>query len=223
MKLSIIIPLLNESAALPALLAQLATLPPEGIEVLLVDGGSHDNTATLAERGGWRVIHSERGRALQMNAGAASAKGDILLFLHADTRLPPDGVAQVRAALQSTRCWGRFDVVIAGRPAMLKMVAWMMNLRSRWTGMATGDQAMFMTRQVYDAVGGFPLLPLMEDIEMSRRLKRLAPPVCLRCKVITSGRRWETRGVWRTIFLMWHLRWAYWRGQSASELARAYR
>lgn len=223
MKLSIIIPVLNESAALPALMAQLATLMQDGVDVLLVDGGSQDHTASLAERAGWRVVRSERGRAHQMNAGAASASGDIFLFLHADTQLPPDAVAQVRLALQGGRCWGRFDVVIAGQALMLKVVAWMMNRRSRWSGMATGDQAMFMTRQAFDAVGGFPVQPLMEDIEMSLRLKRLSPPVCLRCKVTTSGRRWETRGVWRTIFLMWRLRWAYWRGQSATELAQAYR
>lgn len=223
MKLSIIIPVLNESADLPALMAQLATLMQDGVDVLLVDGGSQDHTASLAERAGWRVVRSERGRAHQMNAGAASASGDIFLFLHADTQLPPDAVAQVRLALQGGRCWGRFDVVIAGQALMLKVVAWMMNRRSRWSGMATGDQAMFMTRQAFDAVGGFPEQPLMEDIEMSLRLKRLSPPVCLRCKVTTSGRRWETRGVWRTIFLMWRLRWAYWRGQSATELAQAYR
>lgn len=223
MKLSIIVPVLNESATLPGLAAQLATLLQDGVEVLLVDGGSQDDTSSIAERAGWQVIHSERGRARQMNAGAAIATGDILLFLHADTQLPPDAVPQVRAAVQGGRGWGRFDVAIAGRPAMLKVVAWMMNRRSRWTGIATGDQAMFMTRQAYNAVGGFAEQPLMEDIEMSRRLKRISPPACLRCKVTTSGRRWETRGVWRTIFLMWRLRWAYWRGQSAEELAKAYR
>jgi rSAM/selenodomain-associated transferase 2 len=221
--LSIVVPVLNESEALPALTAQLATLRQDSVEVLLVDGGSHDHTASLAEGAGWRVIRSERGRARQMNAGAAHAGASILLFLHADTQLPPNAVPQILAALQGKHCWGRFDVVISGRPAMLKVVAWMMNWRSRWTGIATGDQAMFMTRQAYKRVGGFPDQPLMEDIEMSKRLKRLSRPACLRCKVTTSGRRWETRGVWRTIFLMWRLRWAYWCGQSATELARAYR
>lgn len=223
MRLSIIVPVLNESANLADLLARLGPLRHEGVDVLLVDGGSTDDTVTLAEHGGLRVIHSERGRARQMNAGAAQASGEVLLFLHADTQLPEGAPQLVQQALRGSQpCWGRFDVQIAGRPALLRVVAGLMNWRSRWTGIATGDQALFITRHAFDTVGGFPAQPLMEDIEISKRLRRLCAPVCLRAKVITSGRRWETRGVWRTIFLMWRLRWAYWRGTPAAELAKAY-
>ena len=135
--------------------------------------------------------------------------------------LHKDGL--VLQALAGGACWGRFDVQIDGRPAMLRVVAALMNLRSRATGIATGDQAIFSTRAAFSQVGGFPVQPLMEDIELSRRLRRIAPPACLRARVLTSGRRWEQRGVWRTIVLMWRLRWRYWRGESAARLAEAYR
>jgi rSAM/selenodomain-associated transferase 2 len=169
------------------------------------------------------VVDAPRGRALQMNAGAARARADALLFLHADTRLPPMGDELVLQALAGGACWGRFDVRIEGRPWMLRVVAALMNLRSRASGIATGDQAIFVTREAFERVGGFPVQPLMEDIEISRRLKRLGRPACLGARVCTSGRRWEQRGVWRTILLMWRLRWRYWRGESAAQLAQAYR
>ncbi|MBW7833001.1 MAG: TIGR04283 family arsenosugar biosynthesis glycosyltransferase [Simplicispira suum] len=223
MKLSVIVPVLNEAAGVPALCQHLMHSARQGAEVILVDGGSEDRTAELVERLGFRLVRSARGRALQMNAGAAAASGDVLLFLHADTRLPPGALACLQSRITQAQDWGRFDVRIEGRLAMLKLVAWLMNWRSRLTGIATGDQAMFMTRAAFDAVGGFPLQPLMEDIEMSSRLRRLARPLCLSDKVVTSGRRWEQRGLWRTIFLMWRLRWAYWRGVPASQLAKAYR
>ncbi len=224
MALSIIVPMLNEAAVLPALLSHLGHWRARGCEVLLVDGGSTDGSADMARAAGFMVVESERGRARQMNAGAAKAGGELLLFLHADTRLPADADAAVGAALANPgRAWGRFDVHISGRAPMLRVVATLMNLRSRLTGIATGDQAMFVRREAFDAVGGFPLQPLMEDIELSRRLLRRARPVCLRLRVATSGRRWEQRGVWRTIVLMWRLRWAYWRGVPAEALAQAYR
>ena len=223
MRISIVVPVLDEAPNIAALVGQLGPLVDERVDVLLVDGGSTDGTPALAERAGFRVIRSERGRARQMNAGAALAAGDALLFLHADTQLPPDALRCVEACLLAGREWGRFDVRIAGRPAMLKVVAALMNWRSRLTGIATGDQAMFMTRAAYSAVGGYPDQPLMEDVEMSRQLRARSRPACIGSKVTTSGRRWETRGVWRTIFLMWRLRWAYWRGRPASELAQAYR
>jgi len=223
MRISIVVPVLDEAQSLPHLLTQLGQFAQQGVEVALVDGGSTDRTPELAERAGLPVIRSERGRARQMNAGAAHACGDILVFLHADTELPPDGLQRIRSSLQEGYVWGRFDVRIAGHPAMLKVVARMMNWRSRLTGIATGDQAIFMTRGAYRRVGGFPEQPLMEDIEMSRRLRTLSRPACISSRVTTSGRRWETHGVWRTIFLMWRLRWAYWRGRPASELAEAYR
>ena len=224
MALSIIVPMLNEAAALPGLLAQLARWRTRGCEVVVVDGGSTDGSATMARAAGFTVVDAERGRARQMNAGAALARGEVLLFLHADTQLPADADVAVRAALaDGRRDWGRFDVRIAGRSPMLRVVAGLMNLRSRLTGIATGDQAMFVRREAFDAVGGFPLQPLMEDIELSRRLLRVSRPACLRARVRTSGRRWEQRGVWRTILLMWRLRWAYWRGVPAERLAEAYR
>lgn len=197
-----------------------------GVELVLADGGSGDATPTLAQPWVDAVVDAPRGRALQMNAGAARARADVLLFLHADTRLPPLADVLVLQAVQRSdkgACWGRFDVRIEGRPRMLRVVAALMNLRSRASGIATGDQAIFITREAFERVGGFPEQVLMEDIEISRRLKRLGRPACLRARVCTSGRRWEQRGVWRTIVLMWRLRWRYWRGESPARLAEAYR
>jgi rSAM/selenodomain-associated transferase 2 len=180
--------------------------------VIVVDGGSEDGTAALAAGLCDRVLAAPRGRATQMNAGAREARGDILLFLHADTRLPEN------FALEN-HVWGRFDVRIEGRHPLLKVVAWSMNLRSRLTGIATGDQAIFVRR---DAFPGFPELPLMEDIAFSKAMKRIARPACLRAKVVTSGRRWESSGVLRTIVLMWRLRLLFFLGISPSKLARRY-
>ena len=223
MNLSIIVPILDEAPVMEPLLEHLRSLVAQGAEVLLVDGGSQDAGPALAAAAGFRVIPSERGRARQMNAGAVRAGGEILLFLHADTRLPAAALDGVRAALTGESCWGRFDVIIEGRAPMLRVVAWLMNRRSHITGIATGDQALFVTRRAFEAVGGYPDQPLMEDIEISKRLLGLSRPACLPEKVSTSGRRWESRGVWSTILLMWRLRWAYWRGVPASRLARDYR
>ena len=221
--LSIVIPALNEAAGIEATLRALQPLRARGVELVLADGGSGDGTAALARPWVDAVAEALRGRALQMNAGAALARAEVLLFLHADTRLPPLADVLVLQAVATGACWGRFDVRIAGRPLMLRVVAACMNARSRWSGIATGDQALFMTRAAFDAVGGFPDQPLMEDIELSKRLRRLGPPACLRAPVSTSGRRWEQRGVWRTIALMWRLRWAYWRGADPATLAERYR
>lgn len=224
--LAIVMPVLNEAAGIEAALRALAPLRARGARVVVADGGSTDDTLVQARRfDSVEVIQAPRGRAAQMNAGAQAATGDgVLLFLHADTTLPPEADRLIAQALAGRRhVWGRFDVRIAGRPWMLRVVAVFMNARSRWSGIATGDQALFMTRAAFDAVGGFPEQPLMEDIEMSRRLKALSPPACLRARVTTSGRRWENRGVWRTIALMWRLRWAYWRGASPQALARRYK
>ncbi len=224
MRISIIIPALDEALALPQTLRAVSGLQrSKPIELIVADGGSRDGTVALAQQLGAQVVSGELGRAQQMNRGAAAASGDVLLFLHADTLLPADGLQQVEAAVSSGALWGRFDVEIQGRARMLRIVACMMNLRSRLSGIATGDQAIFMTRCAFDAVKGYPEQPLMEDIEMSRRLKRLGAPACLRRPVITSGRRWEARGVWRTILLMWRLRWAYWRGTPPDQLAQRYR
>jgi rSAM/selenodomain-associated transferase 2 len=221
--MSIVIPVLDEAVGLQATLQALAPLRERGAELIVVDGGSSDATVALAERGADLVMASPKGRARQMNAGAQRARADVLLFLHADTQLPERADEQVAAAIATGAVWGRFDVTISGRPAMLRVIATLMNLRSRLSGIATGDQAVFVRRTAFEAVQGYPDQPLMEDIELSRRLRRLGAPVCLRSRVTTSGRRWESRGVWRTIFLMWRLRWRYWRGESPAVLADAYR
>jgi rSAM/selenodomain-associated transferase 2 len=229
--LSVVIPTLEEATTLPALLAALEPWRARGVELVVVDGGSRDATVAIATPRVDLVLTSLPGRGRQMNAGARTSHGEVLLFLHADTRLPADAPEQVARALgdggpapaPARAAWGRFDVRIEGRPAMLRVVAGCMNLRSRWTAVATGDQAMFVRRAVFEAVGGFPEQPLMEDIELSRRLRRVGRPACLPGPAVTSGRRWESRGVWRTIVLMWSLRWAYWRGVSPEVLARRYR
>ncbi|MBR9883991.1 MAG: glycosyltransferase family 2 protein [Oceanospirillales bacterium] len=223
MTLSIIVPVLNEADHLPALLEHLARWREQGCEVVLVDGGSRDGSCDLIRQGGFSLVETGRGRARQMNAGAAIASGDMLLFLHADSRLPDDARLQIQRidrTLESV--WGRFDVEIEGRPLMLKVVSGMMNIRSRLTGIATGDQAIFVSRALFEKAKGYPDQPLMEDIELSRSLLQLCRPQCLKGPVQTSGRRWESRGVWRTILLMWQLRWAYWRGARAEQLARRY-
>ncbi len=221
-RLSIIVPVLNEPAIADHL-ARLAPLRARGAQVVVVDGGSTDGTLERAKAFADLALSAPRGRAAQMNAGAAVARGQILLFLHADTDLPQNADAMVDEAVAARRrAWGRFDVRIAGRHPLLPIVAGMMNARSRATGIATGDQAIFVTREAFSAVGGYPDQPLMEDIALSRALKRLSPPVCLRAKVTTSGRRWETHGVLRTILLMWRLRLAYRLGADPRRLARAY-
>jgi rSAM/selenodomain-associated transferase 2 len=219
-RLSIVVPALNEAARIEACLQALAVLRRRGAEVIVVDGGSTDATVTCAEPLADRVLHAPRGRARQMNAGAAAARADTLLFLHADTQLPDDALHAIETALVDPRThWGRFDVRIAGKPAMLKAVAWLMNLRSRASGIATGDQAIFVRREAFP---GFPELPLMEDVAFSKAMKRRSRPACLRERVTTSGRRWESRGVMRTVLLMWQLRLLFFLGISAERLARRY-
>lgn len=221
--LSIVIPVLNEAEGIAGALAALQSVRREGAELIVVDGGSSDDTARLAAAGADRVIAASRGRALQMNAGAAHARGEVLLFLHADTRLPRNAVACLREAVSGGGdCWGRFDVSIAGKPPLLSVVAAAMNARSRLTGIATGDQAMFVSRSMFDAVGGFPPIALMEDVALSIRLKGIRRPVCLRDRVRTSGRRWEKHGVLRTILLMWRLRLAYRLGADPDTLVLRY-
>ncbi len=231
MKLSIIMPVLDEAAGIEAALTALAPLRADGAEIVVVDGGSRDGTARLAEPLADHVIAAAAGRAAQMNAGAAIAAGDVLLFLHADTDLPPDAERVVLDALarHSRAAWGRFDVRIDGGGLLLLLprlllllVALLMNLRSRLTGICTGDQAMFVKRDAFESVGGFPSIPLMEDVALSVRLKRVSRPLALRARVTTSGRRWRQRGLLRTLLLMWRLRLAYFFGADPATLARAY-
>lgn len=221
--LSIVVPVLDEAPGIGATLESLHGLRARGCEVVVVDGGSRDATRDIAASGADRVIESPRGRAAQMNAGARATSGDILLFLHADTRLPPGADQSVRLGMARTGSrWGRFDVTIAGASPMLRVVARSMNARSRMTGIATGDQAIFVRRDAFEGVGGFPEIPLMEDIALSKRLKRVSPPLCLRDRVVTSGRRWERHGMLRTILLMWRLRLAFALGADPRRLARDY-
>lgn len=222
--LSIVVPTLNESAQVKDTLRVLQLWRCQGVEVIVVDGGSSDGTLTLAEPLADQVLSSNKGRARQMNHGAVHARGSALLFLHADTRLTDEALHALRALIQeNAEIWGRFDVRIDGPSPMFAIIAWCMNRRSRWTQISTGDQAQFFSRAIFYRIGKFPQQPLMEDIEISRRAKRLQAPVSLPVKITTSGRRWQQYGVWRTIGLMWCLRYRYWRGVSASVLAKAYR
>jgi rSAM/selenodomain-associated transferase 2 len=210
-------------AEIVAALTALMPLRQRGVEVVVADGGSRDGTVALARPLCDHLIAAPHGRALQMNAGAAAARGNIFLFLHADTRLP-DGADTiiVEALSNSGRVWGRFDVMIDGSHVLFPVIAAMMNLRSSWTGIATGDQAIFCTRAAFAAAGSYPFIPLMEDVVFSRRLKRLASPIALRQRVLTSGRRWQKHGVLRTILKMWSLRLAFFAGVDAEHLAKWY-
>ncbi len=217
-RLSVVIPALNEAATIVAALAALAPLRSRGHEVIVADGGSTDGTAQLALGSCDQCVRAPRGRALQMNAGARAATGDALVFLHADTRLPDGADALIRESLVSF-LWGRFDVKIEGRHPLLGAIGCAMNLRSRLTGIATGDQAIFVRREAF---AGFPEIALMEDIAFCKSMKKLGPPACRREKALTSGRRWESRGVLRTVVLMWRLRLAYFLGARPDDLARIY-
>lgn len=219
--MSIVMPVLNEAATIEAALDSLAPLRVRGHEVIVVDGGSNDDTVARAQVRADRVLASSRGRAAQLRAGAEQAQGEVLLFLHADTRLPSQAAEAIRKALDRYQ-WGRFDVRIEGDSSLLPVVATFMNWRSRLSGIATGDQGMFMWRTALARIGGVPDLPLMEDVAMSKALKRIGPPACLRDRVLTSGRRWMTHGVLKTIALMWALRLAYFVGVPPARLARIY-
>lgn len=221
--LSIIIPTLNEEARIGAALTGLAPLRTRGAEVIVADGGSRDRTTAIAAPSADQVITGPRSRSQQMNAGASVATGALLLFLHADTMLPAEADMLVVEGLgRAGLAWGRFDVCIEGSGLLLRLISASMNWRSRVTGIATGDQAMFVTREAFSAVGGFSDIALMEDVELSKRLKRISPPLCLAAQVTTSGRRWEQNGVLRTMLLMWRLRLAYWLGAEPAALARRY-
>jgi rSAM/selenodomain-associated transferase 2 len=227
MRLAIVLPVLDEQDRLATVLAALAPLRTRGAFVVVADGGSSDASADIARALADLVIAAPRGRARQMNAGARAAldttPADALLFLHADTQLPPNADLLIAAALAAGAAWGRFDVRIIGRSATLGVIARAMNWRSRLTGVATGDQAIFVTRAAWQQLGGYAELPLMEDVEFSRRARRLSRPACIATPVQTAGRRWDEDGVLRTVLLMWRLRAAYWLGADPAALARRYR
>jgi rSAM/selenodomain-associated transferase 2 len=213
---SIVLPVLNEGEAVGSLLSLLADF-----ETIVVDGGSTDDTVACA-RAASRIVESERGRAAQMNAGAAVATGDVILFLHADTSLPRDFERVIDAFASSDHAWGRFDVRLSGDHFMFRVIETMMNYRSFLTGISTGDQAIFVKRDVFEEAGGYAAIPLMEDVEMSRRLRRVSWPYCSRSRVTTSSRRWEENGIGRTILQMWWLRLRYFFGASPETLVREY-
>lgn len=234
-RVSVIIPVYNELEQLEASISDLASwLNSDVVEVIWVDGGSVDGTFEWLQSNNYRVIRSQKGRANQMNAGAQLASGELLMFLHVDTLLPvpdedfdgsiEDFIKSLQESLHSTKKeWGRFDVAISGASKLFKMIAWFMNQRSRISGIATGDQTIFILRDAFDSLQGFPIQPLMEDIEMSKRLKSFSHPLCIKVKVITSGRRWEQGGIWNTILLMWKLRFLYWCGVPVEKLAEMYK
>ena len=220
-QVSVIVPVLNEADTLAESLARLRAALTDGDELIVVDGGSTDLSIDIARKVADTVLTSDQGRSIQMNTGAVCARGVWLWFIHADTVLD----ARHRVALNglpSTTRWGRFDVRLSQSRSLFRVIAFMMNWRSRLTGIATGDQALFVRRDVFREQGGFPEQPLMEDIALSRILRTLARPACLRPPVITSSRRWENNGPWRTIWLMWSLRFRYWRGASPDALHRDY-
>lgn len=228
-RVSIVVPILNEAARLPTLAAELGRLQPAPARVIVVDGGSQDESVVLARELGFEVVQSVRGRAMQMNTGAAHAEKscpaqtDWLLFLHADTRLPLDAIAQLHA-LSTDAQWGRFDVRLDAPQPIYRVIERLINLRSRVSKIATGDQVIFIRSALFDQIGGYREQPLMEDVELCKQLKSLRiRPVCLRSTVLTSARRWQQYGVWRTIGLMWQLRFLYWCGVSPAQLAVKYR
>lgn len=221
-QLSIIVPALNEAACIRQLLRQLQALRAQGHEVIVVDGGSCDATVALAQPLVDQLLPAPAGRALQMNIGAQAARGRVLWFVHADTRVPEKAAPVIIESVAHAAGWGRFDVRLSGDRLLLRLVERMMNWRSRFTGIATGDQGIFVTRELFERVGGFAALPLMEDIDLSRRLKREQRPLCLRDTLTSSSRRWEQKGIVRTIALMWVLRLAYFLGVPPARLAMHY-
>jgi rSAM/selenodomain-associated transferase 2 len=221
--LSIVVPTLNEAGLISVLIAESRSACGPDSEIVVVDGGSSDETVAIARQAMVHAVVAQRGRARQMNAGAAAASGNVLLFLHADTRLPAGADRLIADALKvGNSVWGRFDVRIEPSRGLLRVVAFMMNLRSRVSGIATGDQAIFVRRETFQHVGGFPDIPLMEDIALSKALRAISRPKCLYARVKTSSRRWQRHGVVRTMLMMWKLRWLYHWGADPEYLAQLY-
>lgn len=221
-RVSVIVPALNEAGHIRQTLSDLAPVREQGHEVIVVDGGSTDATVSEAGDLADKIIEATRGRASQMNAGAGAARGELLWFLHADTRVPPQAAGALVSAIEAGALWGRFDVRLSGKQRLLRIVERSMNWRSCLTGIATGDQGIFVTRGAFQQVGRYPEIPLMEDIALSKALRRIARPACVGVRLVTSSRRWEEEGVLRTVVLMWRLRLAYATGTSPAQLVRRY-
>ncbi len=223
-RISIIVPVLNDAESLRLQQPFFDAARTRGHEVIVVDGGSCDRSLDLASTIGAQVVSSERGRAPQMNAGAEAAGGQLLLFLHADTRIDVQALEQLWAERErrGDSLWGRFDVRLNGEHWLYRVIETMMNLRSRFTAIATGDQAMFVSRALFERVGGFPRIALMEDVALSKQLRKLAPPLCLKARALTSTRRWDENGIIATVLLMWRLRLGYFLGVDPARLAQIY-
>jgi len=222
MFVSIIIPVLNEEGSIKNLLQQLQVYRQQGHEIIVVDGGSKDNTCSISSPLSDKVITSESGRATQMNNGVTQSRHDILWFLHADTSIPNNAVEKIQLALNKND-WGRFNVKLSGSHIFFRIIEIMMNIRSCAVGIATGDQAIFVKREIFESINGYSNIPLMEDIDLSKRLKNISKPVCLKELLTTSSRRWEENGILSTVFLMWKLRFLYWIGVSADKLVIQYK
>jgi len=220
--ISVVVPVLNEEKKIPDLLSHLQIFREQGHEIIIVDGGSRDNSLMLAQESADSVIISRAGRALQMNSGASIAKGDVFLFLHSDTVLPDNALQLISNNFQRP-FWGRFDIRLSSDKFIFRIIETFINLRSRLTSINTGDQAIFVDSQLFHSVGGFPEIALMEDIAISKKLKSITSPICLKRRVITSSRRWENRGVITTVLLMWKLRLYYFFGVSPDKLNQLYR
>ena len=222
MHLSIIIPTLNETSVIVAALQSLQALRNGGVEIIVADGGSSDDTASQAAMLADGVVKSKQGRAIQMNAGARKATGYRLLFLHADTRLPNNLDELIAQWEKNQVAWGFFPVRLSGSNPIFRIIAFFINLRSRLTQVATGDQCLFVEKSLFVKLGGFPEIPLMEDVAMTKLLRRCCPPTIEKRFVTTSSRRWHQNGIVRTVLQMWYLRWLYFIGVEPERLARRY-
>jgi len=223
LKISIIIPILNDADLLKKQLQSLQAWRAAGHEIIVVDGGSEETITASDREMADRFLSTNRGRALQMNEGARLADGDILLFLHADSGLPENAGTLIERAMEDcTASWGRFDVRLSSERLIFRIIGWAINIRSYITGVATGDQGLFVRRSVFEQLAGYAPIPLMEDVEISKRLRRITRPIRLKGQIVTSSRRWEQHGVFSTVFLMWWLRLLYFLGVSPEKLIKKY-